>query len=112
MRNIRMEKDIILYYGNPAGYVNGGKAVVDPIFQSEELNAFLSRQKGIGEVKWTDGVYDRLAKRSEGYLGTHSAEKLPCVAAKANRISGCASSVFRISANYSGTQNVRLPDRL
>lgn len=53
MRNIRMEKDIILYYGNPAGYVSGGKAVVDPLFKSEELNAFLSRQKDIGEVKWT-----------------------------------------------------------
>ena len=36
MRNIRMEKDIILYYNNPAGYVSGGKAVVDPLFQSEE----------------------------------------------------------------------------
>lgn len=60
MRNIRMEKDIILYYGNPAGYVSGGKAVVDPLFESKELNAFLSRQKEIGEVKWTDGVYDRL----------------------------------------------------
>lgn len=60
MRNIRMEKDIILYYGNPAGYVSGGKAMVDPLFKSEELNAFLSRQKDISEVKWMDGVYDRL----------------------------------------------------
>lgn len=60
MRNIRMEKEIILYYGNPAGYVIGGKAVVDPLFESEKLNDFLSRQKDIGEVKWTDGVYDRL----------------------------------------------------
>jgi hypothetical protein len=60
MRNIRMEKDIILYYGNPAGYVSGGKAVVDPLFESEELKAFLSRQKDISEMKWTDGIYDRL----------------------------------------------------
>ena len=60
MRNIRMEKEIILYYGNPAGYASGGKAVVDLLFESEELKAFLSRQKDIGEVKWTDGVYDRL----------------------------------------------------
>ena len=60
MRNIRMEKEMILYYGNPAGYVSGGKAVVDPLFESEKLNAFLSRQKDISEVKWTDGVYDRL----------------------------------------------------
>ena len=68
MRNIRMEKDIILYYGNPAGYVSGGKAVVDPLFESEELNTFLSRQKDIGEVKWTDGVYDRLIN---GQRDTH-----------------------------------------
>ena len=64
MRNIRMEKDIILYYNNPAGYVSGGKAVVDPLFESEELNAFLSRQKA-------------------RYSRTHAAEKLPGMAAKA-----------------------------
>lgn len=60
MRGIRMEKDIILYYGNTAGYVSGGKAVVDPLFESQELKDFLSRQKDVTEVKWTDGVFDRL----------------------------------------------------
>lgn len=60
MRGIRMEKDIILYYGNAAGYVSGGKAVVDPLFKSQELKDFLSRQKDVSEVKWTDGVFDRL----------------------------------------------------
>lgn len=60
MRGIRMEKDIILYYGNAAGYVSGGKAVVDPLFESQELKDFLSRQKDVSEVKWTDGVFDRL----------------------------------------------------
>ena len=60
MRGIRMEKDIILYYGNAAGYVSGGKAVVDPLFESQELKDFLARQKDVSEVKWTDGVFDRL----------------------------------------------------
>ncbi|MEG0824439.1 MAG: YodL domain-containing protein [Oscillospiraceae bacterium] len=60
MRGASIEKNIIIYYGNPAGYLTNGKAVVDPLFQSEELSAFLSRQKDITEVKWTDGVYDRL----------------------------------------------------
>ncbi len=55
-----IEKDVVLYYSNPAGYIRDGKAVVDPLFQTEELTAFLSRQKDITEVKWTDGVYDRL----------------------------------------------------
>lgn len=60
MRGIRMEKDVILYYGNAAGYVSGGKAVVDPLFESQELKNFLARQKDVSEVKWTDGVFDRL----------------------------------------------------
>lgn len=57
---ISFDKNVIMYYGNPAGYLSGDKAVVDPLFRSEELSAFLSRQKDIDEVKWTDGVYDRL----------------------------------------------------
>lgn len=68
MRGIRMEKDIILYYGNAAGYVSGGKAVVDPLFESPELNDFLKKQKDVSEVKWVDGVFDRL---SNGQKKTH-----------------------------------------
>lgn len=60
MRGASIDKSTILYYGNPAGYLSDGKAVVDPLFQTGELTAFLSRQKDITEVKWTAGVYDRL----------------------------------------------------
>ena len=49
----------IAYYGNLVGYVDRQNAVVDPIFQSDELCAFLAR-RGL-EPTWTDGVYDRLA---------------------------------------------------
>ena len=60
MRGIRMENGRILYFGNLAGYVTGNKAVVDPLFSGDTLNRFLDRQKGIEEVEWRDGVYDRL----------------------------------------------------
>ncbi len=77
MRGIRMEKDIILYYGNAAGYLSNGRAVVDPLFESPELNDFLEKQKDVSEVKWVDGVFDRI---SNGQKETH-AEKLPHLAA-------------------------------
>ena len=60
MRGIRMENGRILYFGNLAGYVTGNKAVVDPLFSGDGLNRFLEKQKGIREVEWRDGVYDRL----------------------------------------------------
>ena len=55
-----MENGRILYFGNLAGYVTGNKAVVDPLFSGDGLNRFLEKQKGIREVEWRDGVYDRL----------------------------------------------------
>ncbi len=60
MRGIRMENGRILYFGNLAGYVTGNKAVVDPLFSGDGLNRFLEKQKGIREVEWRDGIYDRL----------------------------------------------------
>lgn len=60
MRGIRIENSRILYFGNPAGYIAGATAVVDPIFKSEELNAYLERQGGIETISWKGGVYDRL----------------------------------------------------
>lgn len=60
MRGIRIENGRIVYFGNPAGYVTGNKAVVDPLFSGDGLTRFLEKQKGIKEVEWRDGVYDRL----------------------------------------------------
>lgn len=60
MSGIRIENGTILFYGNAAGYVSQGRAVVDPMFQGDELSAFLDRQREVKEVKWTDGVFDRL----------------------------------------------------
>ena len=50
--------DRILYYSNPAGYIAGKEAVVDTMFQTQELERFL--QKQALTIRWEDGVYDRL----------------------------------------------------
>ena len=50
--------DRILCYGNPAGYITGKEAVVDTMFQTQELESFL--QKQALTIRWEDGVYDRL----------------------------------------------------
>ena len=47
MRGIRVENGRIVYFGNPAGYIAGSQAVVDPIFKGKELEAYLERQGGI-----------------------------------------------------------------
>ena len=50
--------DRILCYGNPAGYIAESEAVVDTMFQTQELESFL--QKQALTIRWEDGVYDRL----------------------------------------------------
>lgn len=51
-------RNIILCYGNPAGYLSGNEAMVDTMFQTEELSAFLKKQNI--DAVWSDGIYDRL----------------------------------------------------
>lgn len=60
MKQIRIENGIILYYGNRAGRVTKGCAVVDPMFQGSELEGFLRKQTSIQEIQWKDGIFDRL----------------------------------------------------
>ena len=48
----------IFYYSNPAGYIAEKEAVVDTMFQTQELESFL--QKQALTIRWEDGVYDRL----------------------------------------------------
>ena len=56
--------DRILYYSNPAGYIAGKEAVVDTMFQTQELERFL--QKQALPIRWEDGVYDRLLLGQRG----------------------------------------------
>ena len=70
MKQIRMENGLILYYGNVAGSVADGRAVVDPMFQVEELASYLKNQKTIREIQWKPGVFDRLMScgKEEGVM--------------------------------------------
>ena len=60
MGGISIKNDRILFYGNTAGYIKNGKAVVDPMFKCEELKDYLTDKIRL-EVQWTNGVFDRMA---------------------------------------------------
>jgi len=59
MQGITLNNGLIAYYGNPAGYTEKNAAVVDRIFENEELTSWL--QSRSLTPKWTDGVMERLA---------------------------------------------------
>lgn len=59
MAGIAVKDNLILYYGNMAGYVEDGMAVIDPMFQNEYLARFLQEKKGLKPC-WQTGVYDSL----------------------------------------------------
>ena len=78
--------DRILYYSNPAGYIAEKEAVVDTMFQTQELERFL--QKQAIPIRWEDGVYDRFLLGQRGGRFDPEApplKKLPCVAAHAGQ---------------------------
>lgn len=59
--NIFFRDGILIYYGNPAGYLSEGKVVLDSIFDKEEIIAFLSEKEKLA-VEIRSGVYDRLSE--------------------------------------------------
>ena len=60
MKELYFKDGIMMYYGNPAGYLVEGKAVLDSIFEKEEIISYL-REKEKLAVEVRPGVYDRLA---------------------------------------------------
>lgn len=48
----------LIFYGNPVGYVKADTAVVDEMFRTDELNQYLSRMNLT--PCWEDGIFDRL----------------------------------------------------
>lgn len=58
MPGIILENGLISYYGNPAGYTEKEKAIVDSIFQNDELSAWLMGRSLTPQ--WTDGVMERI----------------------------------------------------
>ena len=69
MRGISIKNDRIMFYGNSAGYIEGEKAVVDTMFQCEELKDYLTKGRKL-EVRWTNGVYDKLANSNPDIDGS------------------------------------------
>ena len=61
MKRIYVQNGIVFYYGNPAGYLGDGKAVIDCMFQKEELVSFV-KELGFLEHVFREGVYDRLSE--------------------------------------------------
>lgn len=66
MNQIRIENGIVIYYGNRAGRVEDGCAIVDPMFKGQEMDRFLETNPGIREIKWMDGMFDRLSAAGSG----------------------------------------------
>lgn len=72
MQGITLKNGLISYYGNPAGYTEKDTAVVDSIFQNDELSAWL--QSRSLSPQWTDGVMERLlAGEQMGTVGETAA---------------------------------------
>lgn len=61
MKRIYVQNGIVFYYGNPAGYLGDGTAVIDCMFQKEELVSFV-KELGFLEHVFREGVYDRLSE--------------------------------------------------
>lgn len=65
MKPIQIQNGVIVYYGNRVGMVRDGQAVIDPMFEREELKDFLNHQQDIQEIKWQNGMFDRLVNHTE-----------------------------------------------
>ncbi len=61
MNGIQIKNNRILYYGNTAGYIDRDKAVVDPMFENDELKSYLSNTRGL-DIEWMPGTYERLTE--------------------------------------------------
>ena len=73
MGGIEMKNGLLVYYGNPAGYLKEGKATVDTMFKSKEFEEWLSEKKF--NTNWTEGVFERLSKGEK--LGDPLVESSP-----------------------------------
>ena len=61
MKNIYFRNGVLIYYGNPAGYLSDGKVILDSIFDKGDIKEFLSEKEKL-TVEVREGVYDRLSE--------------------------------------------------
>ena len=60
MGGIEIKNGLLVYYGNPAGFVKDDRATVDRMFQSKEFEEWLSEKKF--NANWAEGIFERLSK--------------------------------------------------
>lgn len=53
------KEGIIEYYGNRVGYIKDNTAIVDKMFEKEDLTELIRDSKNV-EISWKDDVYDKL----------------------------------------------------
>ena len=64
MKAIQIKNGVISYYGNHVGIIQDSQAVIDPMFEREDLKNFLEHQQSVQEIKWQNGMFDRLVSCS------------------------------------------------
>ena len=83
----------LIFYGNTVGYVKDDAAVVDEMFQTDELSRYLARLNLTPQ--WKEGVFDRLAAgEAPGEELGQPQKRLPHLAAPERR--GCHHALYRI----------------
>lgn len=73
MQHTGVRGNRVYYYGNAAGYIDNGKAIIDTMFQNDELAEWLQNTQKLA-LEYREGVYDRLAA---GAQTGHSGHALP-----------------------------------
>lgn len=64
MKQIYFRNGVLYYYGNPAGYRNEERVVLDSLFDKAELVHYLKEKENL-EIEIKEGVYDRLSEGGE-----------------------------------------------
>ena len=58
MQSIEIRGNLLYYYGNMAGHVDGGRATIDAMFENDELSEWLSGRDM--KASYREGVFDQL----------------------------------------------------
>lgn len=64
MKPIQIQNGVVVYYGNRVGIIQDSQAVIDPMFEREDLKNFLEHQQSVQEIKWQNGMFERLVSCS------------------------------------------------
>lgn len=62
MKQVYFREGVLMYYGNPAGYLLEEKAVIDSMFDKKELRDYLKSVEKL-DVVVKEGIYDRLSRK-------------------------------------------------